>query len=31
MRIAIEGPDPTLVNFEEILEIFKESNHRIQL
>ncbi len=27
-RIAIEGPDPTLVYFEEI---FKESNHRIQL
>ena len=31
MRIAIEGPEPTSVNFDEVLEIFKEKNRRIQL
>ena len=31
MRITIEGPDQTEVSFDEILDVFKESNHRIQL
>ena len=31
MRIAIEGPRLNLVNFNEILDIFKESNRRINL
>ena len=31
MRIAIEGPELTSVNFDEVLEIFKEKNRRIQL
>ena len=29
MRILIEGPEIDAVEFEEILEIFKEHNHRI--
>ena len=29
MRIAIEGPELASVNFEEILEVFKEKNRRI--
>ena len=31
MRTAIEGSDHTQVNFEEILEVFKQNNCRIQL
>ena len=31
MRILIEGPEIDAVEFEEILEIFKEHNHRILL
>ena len=31
MRIAIEAPDLKNVNFEEILDIFKQNNHRIPL
>ncbi len=31
MRIAIEGPDLSEVNFNEILDIFKEKNRRIRL
>ena len=31
MRTAIEGSDHTSVNFEEILEVFKQNNRRIQL
>ena len=31
MRISIEGPKIDAVEFEEILEIFKERNHRILL
>ena len=31
MRTAIEGSDRTSVNFEEILEVFKQNNRRIQL
>ena len=31
MRILIEGPEIDAVKFEEILEIFKEHNHRILL
>ena len=31
MRIAIEGPELESVNFEDILDIFKESNRRISL
>ncbi len=31
MRIAIEGPDLSEVNFNEILDIFKENNRRIRL
>ena len=31
MRIAIEGPDLKEVNFNEILDIFKEKNRRIRL
>ena len=29
MRISIEGPEIDAVEFEEILEILKEQNHRI--
>ena len=29
MRISIEGPEVDAVEFEEILEIFKEHNQRI--
>ena len=29
MRTAIEGSDHTSVNFEEILEVFKQNNRRI--
>ncbi len=31
MRITIEGPDLSEVNFNEILDIFKEKNRRIRL
>ena len=31
MRIAIEGPDLSIINFQEILEVLKETTHRIQL
>ena len=31
MRIAIEGPDLSIIDFQEILEVFKEATHRIQL
>ena len=31
MRIAIEGPEPELVDFDAILDIFKQSNRRINL
>ena len=31
MRIAIEGPDPEHVDFNKILDIFKQSNRRISL
>ena len=31
MSISIEGPKIDAVEFEEILEIFKEHNHRILL
>ena len=31
MRIAIEAPDLKNVNFEEILDIFKQNNRRIPL
>ena len=31
MRIAIEGPELSSVNFDEVLEVFKENNRRIQL
>jgi len=31
MRIAIEGPELSAVNFDEVLEIFKQKNRRIVL
>ena len=31
MRIAIEGPELTAVDFDAILEIFKQNNRRIVL
>ena len=31
MRISIEGPEIDTVEFEEIMENFKEHNHRILL
>ena len=31
MRISIEGPEIDTVEFEVIMEIFKEHNHRILL
>ena len=31
MRIAIEGPELTAVDFDNILDIFKEKNHHIVL
>ena len=31
MRIAIEGPDLSIIDFKEILEVFKETTDRIQL
>ena len=31
MRISIEGPEIEAEEFEEVLEIFKEHNHRILL
>ena len=31
LRISIEGPKMDAVEFEEILEMFKEHNHRILL
>ena len=30
-RIAIEVPDLTTVDFNEIIDVFKEKNHRINL
>ena len=30
-RIAIEGPDLSAVNFDEVLDIFKEKNRLIRL
>ena len=30
MRISIEGPELAAVDFHEVLNIFKEKNHRIQ-
>ena len=29
MRIVIEGPDLSIIDFQEILEVFKETTHRI--
>lgn len=31
LRIAVEGPNLSNVPFEEILEVFKESNRRVEL
>ena len=31
MRIAIEGPEMQLVDFDEVLEVFREKNRRIRL
>ena len=31
MRILVEGPELTSIDFNEILEVFKEKNHRIML
>ena len=31
MRIAIEAPDLTAVDFNEIIDVFKEKNHHINL
>ena len=31
MRISIEGPEIDAVEFEEIMEIYKEHNHRMLL
>ena len=31
MHIAIEGPDLSIIDFQEILEALKETTHRIQL
>ena len=31
MHIAIEGPDLSIIDFQEILEVFKETTNRIQL
>ena len=31
MRIAVEGPELSSVNFNEVLEVFKEKNRRMQL
>ena len=31
MRIAIEAPDLTTVDFNEIIDVFKEKIHRINL
>ena len=31
MRIAVEGPELSSVNFDDILEVFKQKNHRIVL
>ena len=31
MRIAIEGPDLSAVNFDEVLDIFKQRNRQIRL
>ena len=30
MRIYIEGPELAAVNFNKVLNVFKEKNHRIQ-
>ena len=31
MKIAIEGPDLINVNFDELLDVFKRKNRRIDL
>ena len=31
MRIAIEGPEMKLVDFDEVLDVFRENNRRISL
>ena len=31
MRIAIVGPDLSIIDFQEIFEVLKETTHRIQL
>ena len=31
MRIAIEGPDLSIIDLQEILEVLKETTDRIQL
>ena len=31
MRIAVEGPELADVNFQEVLEVFKEKNRRLSL
>ena len=31
MYIAIEGPDLSIIDFQEILEVFKETTRTIQL
>ena len=31
MRIAIEGPHLSIIDFQEILKVFKETTDRIQL
>ena len=31
MCIAIEGPDLSIIDFQEILEVLKETTHSIQL
>ena len=30
MRISIDGPELATVDFHEVLNVFKEKNHRIQ-
>ena len=30
MRISIEGPELAAIDFHEVLNIFKEKNHRIE-
>ena len=31
MRIAIEGPEMKLVDFDEVLDVFRKNNRRISL